>query len=180
MNIKSMLLRLQDVLHCDDLSQMVLRPEPVSVAPSSTEVKLLVGYDGSPKSQTALDLALWIAHQTRLIQRQQVIVQVVYVVSINPETQWQQADHVLWQARCLAEEWRGAFKTHLRVGQLATELQRVAISEAATLLFLGCHTAEHPLIQTLSAAEIPCAVLGVPQPLAQGNQGNDMVSLDQV
>ena len=78
MNIMSMLARLQDALGCADLTkQMVLVP---SIKPqkqqTSKEINLLVGYNGSPRSQTALDLTLWIAHRTRLATGKQVVVQV--------------------------------------------------------------------------------------------------------
>lgn len=78
-----MLARLEYALGCTDLmSQMVLVPHhPSSVPPAeSHEINLVVGYNHSSGSQTALDLTLWIAHQTRLATRKQVTVQVVYVI----------------------------------------------------------------------------------------------------
>ncbi|HEY9845821.1 MAG TPA: hypothetical protein V6D03_06440, partial [Candidatus Caenarcaniphilales bacterium] len=84
MNIKSMLLRLQGALGRDDLSEMVLlagsAATAVDWAQSQQGINLVVGYNGSPQSQTALDLTLWMAHQTRLVTRKPVTVQVVYVV----------------------------------------------------------------------------------------------------
>lgn len=221
MNILSTLARLQDALGCADLAkQMVLVPSTASESRSTKEINLLVGYNGSPRSQTALDLTLWIAHQTRLATGKQVTVQVVYVVDTAeclpvtalPQTlstawgydqrdvdqrpyrgaidsdyrsleggsrsnsavaepprradtcqlnQFDQADLILWQARHLADEWRGSLKTHLRFGQVATELQRVAQAESAALLLLGCDSAMHPLVQQLKTG-FPCAILGIP------------------
>ena len=238
MNIKPMLVRLEGAMDRNDLiEQMVLLPEPASAAAkwsnSTKSVNLVVGYNASPSSQTALDLTMWIAHQTRLVTQKQVTVQVVYVVdenhknvdenhknkysgglktaaasdsskhhlssellntslkksklSVLTETQpqalatsskksvksrrpkatsgqadsFEQADRILWQARCLAEEWRGSFKAHLRFGDVASELREVVESEAATLLFLGCNSVSHPIIQQLGT-HFPCSVLGIP------------------
>ena len=82
MNILSMLVRLQGALGRSDLvNQMLLLPQAHSLQTSSDqEINLVVGYSSSPRSQTALDLTLWIAHQTRLATGKQVTVQVVYVV----------------------------------------------------------------------------------------------------
>ncbi len=231
MNIKPMLVRLEGAMDRNDLiEQMVLLPEPASAAAkwsnSTKSVNLVVGYNASPSSQTALDLTMWIAHQTRLVTQKQVTVQVVYVVDENQKNQYsdglntasasdlskhqspsellntslkksklsvltetqpqalatsskksvksrrpkatscqadsfEQADRILWQARCLAEEWRGSFKAHLRFGDVASELREVVESEAATLLFLGCNSVSHPIIQQLGT-HFPCSVLGIP------------------
>lgn len=235
MNIKPMLMRLESTLNRNDLmEQLVLLPEPASAASkwtnSTQSVNLVVGYNASPSSQTALDLTMWIAHQTRLATQNQVTVQVVYVVdepqsrkyplfnladvsrssshslpsgfpetstttksatsvltkpkqqelaleyqrklvkkgcpnSTRNQSDWfEQADHILWKARCLAEEWRGSFKAHLRFGDVATELREVVDSEAATLLFLGCNSVHHPIVQQLGF-NFPCSVLGIPRGL---------------
>lgn len=73
-----MLVRLQGTLGRADLvNQMVLLPSAQPVCPQDTpEINLVVGYSNSPASQTALDLTLWIAHQTRLATGKQVTVQV--------------------------------------------------------------------------------------------------------
>lgn len=222
MNILSMLVRLQSTLGRSDLvNEMVLLPKAHSLCPNR-EINLVVGYSGSPCSQTALDLTLWIAHQTRLATGKQVTVQVVYVVedketkipvfcSIESvlEAEWsdsrpwsyqrrteqlpqrqltavaelpevmeasapsrqlgmaevfEQADRILWQARCLADEWRGSLKTHLRFGSVAEELERVVQEEKASLLILGCESNTHSLVQQLGK-EFPCVVLGIPAPL---------------
>jgi len=232
-NIKPMLVRLEGAMDRNDLiEQMVLLPEPASAAAkwasSTKSINLVVGYTASPRSQTALDLTMWIAHQTRLVTQKQVTVQVVYVVdekqsskfpdvfnSVNvssssihqllsglpkaplskksttsvltnskpqalavaskkksvkrhrpkanfSQADWfEQADRILWQARCLAEEWRGSFTAHLRFGDVATELREVVESESATLLFLGCNSIDHPIVQNLGS-NFPCSVLGIP------------------
>lgn len=195
-----MLARLQGTLVQPGLAeQMLLLPEPESAASysqsqSQEAVNLMVGYTGSPRSQTALDLTFWMAHQTRLATQKPVTVHVVYVADeaaagrssrfafqrrkaaapsshspearsstatlTRPEAPFEQADRILWQARCLAEEWRGSLNTHLRIGDRAEQLRQVAIAESANVLVLGCHSADHPLI--LQWAEFPCAVLGIP------------------
>lgn len=242
MNIKPMLVRLEGAMDRNDLiEQMVLLPEPASAASkwanSAKSVNLVVGYNASPRSQTALDLTMWIAHQTRLVTQKQVTVQVVYVIDdiqcINcpnvlnladgssssihqlplevskasasrksatsivtkpkaqrlavatkkksPEQQrpkttsaksdtFEHADRILWQARCLAEEWRGSFKAHLRFGDVAAELRAVVESEAATLLFLGCNSVEHPIVQKLGS-NFPCSVLGIPTEPSSATSG---------
>ncbi|HEY9645777.1 MAG TPA: universal stress protein [Chroococcidiopsis sp.] len=163
-SIKSMLLRLQYALGRDDLAEaMVLLPGLSSAAPTSSEsANLVVGYTGSPNSQTALDLTLWIAHQTRLATQKPVMVHVVYVTD---NAGLEQADRVLYQARHLADEWRGSLTTHLRFGDLATELQQVVLAEQADLLFLGCTTSKHALVRQMKRT-FPCPVLGIPNVLS--------------
>ncbi|HEY9653817.1 MAG TPA: universal stress protein, partial [Coleofasciculaceae cyanobacterium] len=221
----------------DLIEQMVLLPEPASAASkwskSTKSVNLVVGYNASPNSQTALDLTMWIAHQTRLATQKQVTVQVVYVIPENCNRKgterfnsgdlyrssapqipsrlssktstlsvatlgkspalavaskkelekqrrskktdfyqsdfFEKADSILWQARCLAEEWRGSFKAHLRFGEIAAELRDVVETEAATLLLLGCNSVEHTIVQNLGS-NFPCAVLGIPRELSLHGQ----------
>ena len=251
MNITPMLARLQSALGRTDLiDQMVLLPQssssrktPVGDGEANDDgvaqaaVNLVVGYDGSPESQTALDLTLWIAHQTRLATRNQVTVHVVHVISdiptqgdrtygqrrdlhigapkvkdtrrktkkgnkrvtaqvaeqapreatlmtqrgsaavaelpveavpqlesLMPIDPLEHADRILWQVRCMADEWRGSLKTHLRFGSLSAELKSVVQAEAAAVLLLGCDSQAHPLIKTLGR-EFPCPVLGIPPAL---------------
>lgn len=223
MNISLMLARLESALGRNDLTeQMVLIPPKKSGGKSfpfpkdltSKDLHFVVGYNGSPRSQTALDLTLWIAHQTRLATHKQVTVQVVYVVDLNDECgqprlqtvasgltnsramggyrqksslarpggaiaeltspahlstpqqtcrfdQFEQADRILWQARNLAEEWRGSLETHLRFGQVAEELRTVVETESATLLVLGCESTDNAIVQQLDS-DFPCPVLGIP------------------
>jgi hypothetical protein len=214
LNILSMLVRLQSTLGCSDLvNQMVLVPQVrAASATAASEINLVVGFSSSARSLTALDLTLWIAHQTRLATGKPVTVQVVYVVErlstpkipvfaevsrsawlrprhqptlatlgenrggcatvvLVPEApaweadyQFEQADRILWQARCLADEWRGSLKTHLRFGSTASELRSVVKAEAASLLIVGCESADHPLVQELGQS-FPCPVLGIPTAL---------------
>jgi hypothetical protein len=216
-----MLARLQGAMGLDDLiEQMVLLPEPAlsafDWAKSTKSVNLVVGYNSSPSSQVALDITMWIAHQTRLATQKQVTVQVVYVVDDHQSCKYsdifsseedasstsihrfplefpsastltsatsvltqprpkvlaahsrmksldlfERADGILWQARSLAAEWRGSFIAHLRFGCVSTELRKVVESEAAALLFLGCDSVSHPVVQKLGS-KFPCSVLGIP------------------
>ena len=197
MNVLSMLARLQATLDRSDLvSKMLLIPSRSLELSPLTAVNLVVGYSGSLKSQAALDLTLWIAHQTKIATSQQVTVQMVYVseelVAVSPtrssrssrgrtsvlampqpsirqevlekSRQFEQADRILWQARCLAEEWRGALKTHLRFGQVGEQLIEVACQEEASLLILGCESAHVPLVRQLAnqGKALPFSVIGIP------------------
>lgn len=233
MNIKTMLLRLQNALGQDNLSeQMLLYSGPSTALDSGIEskdsVNFVVGYNGSPNSQTALDFVFWMAHQTRLTTCRQVTVHVTYVLdscnsldsscsaasSLNelrkqitasppsdsvhesqstrsvltlPKpaastpnslvnnsltepyllTSLEHADRILWQARCLADEWRGSLEAHLRFGSAASELRQVVEAEHADLLFVGCSSVEHSLVQRL-ISDFPCPVLGIP-PVLEAN-----------
>lgn len=211
-----MLARLEQALGYADLAeQILLLPGYCRPDLRSQHTNLVVGYNGSPRSQSALDLTLWMAHQTRLATGCPVTVQVVYVINLDgvcgsstvssrivpsprnlmpgsassrsatgqqlaiaertesevgplasyycKTDQFDQADQILWQARHMADEWRGSLKTHLRFGQVATELRQVAEAESASVLVLGCTSVEHPLVQQLAAQiTFPCPVLGIP------------------
>lgn len=78
---------------------------------------------------------------------------------------FEKADHILWQARYLIEEWGDAFIAHLRIGCLVEELTKVVESEATDLLFLGCQSANHPIVQKLGV-NFPCPVVGIPDSIA--------------
>lgn len=218
----------------DLIDQMVLLPQAQQTSDCSKPTKsvnLVVGYNRSPSSQTALDVTLWIAHQTRLATQKQVTVHIVYVVDDNQSSKCpnvfpstdvsspsiygfaseepeasplrcatpvltqprhdvlaphprktlvdpcyfgtifyqnnslEQADRILWQARSLAHEWGGSFSAHLRFGCVSTELRKVVESEAADLLFLGCNSVTHPVVQKLGS-NFPCSVLGIPTMLS--------------
>lgn len=232
MNIKSMLVRLGCAMNRTDLfEQMMLLPEPASQKHNSDKpINLVVGYNASHRSRTALDLTLWIAHQSRLATQKQVTVQVVYVMAEKPaihnlqsanindllidqfsrqtlkssvsnksttsvltkpksrqlvETSRQtsqkihtaqtiatkskskslkQAEQILAQACCLAEEWGGDFKTHLRLGDVAKELRKVVESTSATTLLLGCNEHNQGMLQKIGYS-FPCSILGIPDGL---------------
>lgn len=226
MNIKPILARLENAFDRHHLAEpIVLLPKSASTAAASTQptssVNLVVGYTASTRSQQALDLAMLIAHQTRLATPRTVTLQVVYVIdqqqnslcsgllpTHDPDSEmvslatrqnapslggstttplgqpqamlatlkgkrsekqaadnlafwFEHADRILWQAHCLAAQWRSSFQSHLRFGDVATELRKVVEAEAATLLILGCHSVKHPIIQNLGA-NFPCSVLGAP------------------
>ena len=238
MKLKTMLARFESALGYQNLAEeMVLLPEPkvpiskkIHSINSAKTINFIVGYNSSPKSQIALDITLWIAHQTRLVTTQEVTVQVVYVIDESPncygedtckfpvanalaakpkvpdleetfalncaapaialpteiqsvsqhktwvephyfreifgqKNEYEIADKLLWQARCLAEEWRGLFKAHLRIGRVATELRNVVELESANLLFLGCGSGNHRLVRELGN-NFPCCVLGIPSALS--------------
>ncbi|MEG4196681.1 universal stress protein [Microcoleus sp. Pol12A5] len=238
MNLKTMLARFESALGYQNLAEeMVLLPEqtlPVSKKSKSPKqaktINFIVGYNSSPQSQIALDITLWMAHQTRLVTTKEVTVQVVYVIDESPKSygednckfavanalvaqqkvsnleeafalncaapalalqteipsvaqqktwidphyfreifgqknEYEVADKLLWQARCLAEEWRGLFKAHLRIGRVATELRNVVELESANLLFLGCDSGNHSLVRELGN-NFPCCVLGIPSALS--------------
>lgn len=221
-----MLVRLESALSARGLSdKMLLRAgtavDPKETRPADQPINLMVGYNGSLKSQVALDITLWIAHQTRLATQKQVTVQVVYVIGQEPQAAnplltstegsltvaslasqvssfsaaelalscyqthspvsatlssdpnisrleaafhqdpFEQADQILWQARSLAEEWRGSLETHLRFGGVASELRDAVKSQNADLLVLGCSSSYHPIVQQLGS-QLSCPVVGVP------------------
>ena len=207
MKVKSMLMRLQTALQVENLSEQMLliSGEPLlltdSAAPAqkSKGTTIVIGYNDSPNSRTALDFALWMAHQTRLASRTQVIVHVVYVLNqeislglpskssgagtatltrpvvsvtgirettpvISLNKLLEEGDRILWQARSLGEQWRGSLEAHLCFGDVATELCRIVEAESADILFVGCSSDRHPLIQQFTP-HFPCPVLGIPTEL---------------
>lgn len=174
MNIKSVLARLCGTLESyERVNQLLLFPGLNSAAssqpPLSTESAIVVAYNGSPNSQAALDLAFCVAHQMRLATYQPVIIHVVYIVPCSLTTapsglnlnHLDQVDRVLWQARYLAEEWRGSFNTHLRFGDAANEITSFVQAENAALLIMGCREVNHPLVQAV-IPKLPCPLVGIP------------------
>nr|WP_242045928.1 universal stress protein [Leptolyngbya sp. FACHB-16] len=199
---------------------------------SKETMNVLIGYNGSANSQIALDMALWIAHQTRLASQTRVLVHVVYIVDRRkqpprenpvdlggrsawpyprtstrtdlvhasglpvfssgrrstdvlasqaaqscltvcqvepipaPENLLDQADCILWQARCLAEEWRGSLEAHLRFGSYPDELLNVAREIDANLIVVGCSSPEHELVRQLAPLS-PCPIWGIPHQLEE-------------
>ncbi len=185
-HVKSMLARLQSTLgEGEPLQEILLLPGKLSSNPLKS-INLVVGYNGSRRSQAALDLTLWMAHQTRLVTTVSVVVQVVYVVEDTqvyhgqaiasvqngyqlaapeyPEyDDWsRQAESVLQQAQRLVLEWQGSFVAHVRIGSVARELRRVVEEKSAASLCLGCYNALHPIIQNLGR-DFLCPVLGIPK-----------------
>ncbi|PSB19594.1 universal stress family protein [filamentous cyanobacterium CCP1] len=249
MNIQAILLQLQNALGQTNLSrQMLLYPglaasdpwveTPIadetpsqSIEPAEQAANFVVGYSGSPNSQTALDFVFWMAHQARLTLQRPVTVHVVYVLdschslntscvaasslselrtqfstvsqaqpslraanrsrtavltrsetepladsqlvtSISLTSSLEYADRILWQARCLADEWRGSLEAHLRFGSVTSELRQVVEAVNADLLFVGCSSPDHALLQHFPS-EFPCPILGIPTELeAEPNQDN--------
>ncbi len=165
--LKPMLTRLETALGSESLMEkMVLlsKASPPGALDETAEqtINFVVGYSGSANSQGALDIALWIAHQTRMVKLNPVVVHVVYVVDQTKPKTIANADRILWQARCLASEWRGSLNAHLRVGQVATELSQVAEELQAQVLMIGCQSVNHRLVQQL-ANQTPCSILGLPK-----------------
>ncbi len=183
MHVKSMLARLQSTLgEGEPLQEILLLPGKPNSNPLK-DINLVVGYNGSRRSQAALDLTLWMAHQTRLVTTVSVVVQVVYVVEdtqvyhgqaiaavqngYQPSTpecgDWsRQAESVLQQAQRLVLEWQGSFVAHVRIGPVARELRRVVEEKSAASLCLGCYNALHPIIQDLGR-DFLCPVVGIPR-----------------
>jgi nucleotide-binding universal stress UspA family protein len=176
-NIKSVLARLCGTLESyERVNQLLLFPGRNSATSSQastlTESAIVVAYNGSPNSQAALDLAFCVAHQMRLATYQPVVIHVVYVVpcaltSASSQlslSHLEQVDRVLWQARYLAEEWRGSFNTHLRFGDVATEITSFVQAENTALLIMGCREVNHPLVQAL-ISKLSCPLVGIPTSL---------------
>jgi nucleotide-binding universal stress UspA family protein len=162
MNVKTVLTRLNNTLDLDDRKNKLLllpRLTTPSIPLPSNSPSLVVGYNGSRNSQSALDLAFCVAHQMQLATQQQPRIHVVYVV--QDEYCVEKIDRVLWQARCLAEEWRGSFSAHLRFGDLAQVLETFVREEQAALLFLGCRSARSSFVEALKTT-LPCSVIGIP------------------
>jgi nucleotide-binding universal stress UspA family protein len=87
-NISSMLARLETNLGTPHLAEQLVLMTSTSqdLSRELSEINLVVGYSHSEKSQSALDLTLWIALQTRLATNLPVTVQVVYVAEEMGQT----------------------------------------------------------------------------------------------
>jgi hypothetical protein len=206
--IKPMLMRLEGALNSSGLAQeIILLPGANSISKNSEQIdeaiNLVVAYNGSAKSNTALDLTLWIAHQTRLVTQKLVTVNVVHVIETNELSQNLHSDKfvnfknsyksktspqllqqtlctnnatstlikptsqaILQQAQYLAAEWSDSLELHLQFGSLSQILLDLIEKKTAVLLFVGCDSVNHSLIQQLGE-NFPCPVLGVPQLLNQ-------------
>ncbi|MGF1603684.1 MAG: universal stress protein [Thermosynechococcaceae cyanobacterium] len=170
MNIQLILARLQGAFGQEFHNKPVLlRPGVPSFAPvyepSSHPTNLVIGYSDSEESHTALDMVFCIAHQMQLASRQSVFIHVVHVLKqtfSDDAMQFTRADLLLWRVRSLAEEWRGAFTTHLCFGDVATELNAVMVAEQADLLVLGCDSVQQPLVQQFPRQTF-FPILGIPQ-----------------
>jgi hypothetical protein len=79
----------------------------------------------------------------------------------QPLTVLEQTDAILCQARSLAQEWQSDFNCLLRFGCVANELQYLVEKEGADVLFLGCNSAKHPIVQYLNT-NLACTILGIP------------------
>jgi nucleotide-binding universal stress UspA family protein len=193
-HIKSMLLRLQNTLKQVNLWENLLlipgKPSQGVDVGDRSEIHLVAGYTGSPASHNALDLVLWMAHQSRLVTQKRVTVHIVYVgedaydqdTSALAESFYEgkrsiqgrsavktlephpvkRAGQILEQARTLAQEWGGPLNAHFHSGNVAQVLKSVVESESAGLLVLGCSSPQHWLIRQLGA-DFPCPVLGIPR-----------------
>ncbi|MCF2970387.1 universal stress protein [Synechococcus sp. Nb3U1] len=161
--LRPILQQLQDGLDHPALHPPILVSGSQSDAPQDY-LKLAVAYNGSPGSHAALDLALWMAHQTRIATSQIVALHVVFVGDPNLKSNapaLSQADVLLHQARALADEWRGQLHAHLRFGDPAAELKTVVAQEGIQILIVGCRSSQHPLVRLLG--NCPAVVLGIPE-----------------
>lgn len=109
--------------------------------------------DRTPSSET-------ISSTATLLQQRRQTVNCVDARAAQIQS-FDEADRVLWQARSFAMEWRGSLNTHLRFGNPALELSKVVQQEQASLMIVGCHSVEHPLVQKLEGY-CDCPVIGIP------------------
>lgn len=91
MNLKSILQRLDDAFACPELTQsMILIPHESSEDWSTaSEFNFVVAYNSSPRSKTALELALWLADETHQMMQKPVKVQIVYVADLASQCKMQ-------------------------------------------------------------------------------------------
>jgi nucleotide-binding universal stress UspA family protein len=138
------------------LQTKLVSPKPVTVQ--------MVYVAEEPDVQTLCPLPRSRSVATRAGQRATAVLdrEAIRASAQSKAAQFEQADRILWQARTIAEDWRGSLKTHLRFGNLAEELAQVALTETASLLVLGCRSANDRLIRQLGRS-FPCPILGIPQ-----------------
>jgi nucleotide-binding universal stress UspA family protein len=148
MNLKLILVRLQNALGGQDTQNIILRMPATSLAEnninntSERSLNLVVGYDGSSDSQAALDLALLIAHQTRLATRYRVTIHVVYVldnVQIELLTKIYSSSKAYrqWQKKSSS-----SVATHSGTQALATQSKTVLLAQADRILWQARCVAE--------------------------------------
>lgn len=108
MRIKPFLARLQSAIARYDLmEQMILIPDPQKCFSEkdfqAKSINLVVDYNGSPNSHTALDIAFCIAHQTNLATNIQVDVQAVYVLEQQPKRSYSDNNLSMSQKQLVVE-----------------------------------------------------------------------------
>lgn len=68
---------------------------------TKSTIDLVIAYNRSPNSQTALALMLWMAHQTGLATQKQVIVHAVYIVDDARSSQSKDSLPKPWKLKSL-------------------------------------------------------------------------------
>jgi nucleotide-binding universal stress UspA family protein len=139
MNIKATLARLSSSLPegCS-VRDLLLLCAPEHATEVCTEVKdvinIVVGYNGSQKSQAALDLTLLMAYQTRLATRKRVVVQAVYVLEgMYPLQKQSLPTSTISTAVSLSLREQRAMEQSAALASTATVLERRSQSRRSTV-----------------------------------------------